>query len=125
MTAGVLAGGDGPRHCEDLPSLLERRAGRDEGSAALRGFDNNNGGAQPADDPIPQRKVMGQGRSAWRKLRHDRAGLPQLLRQCGVLSGIDDVGTAAETLVGRVGPVLDALSRSVEHALATVRDSTG
>src|SRR5262249_30036058 len=71
ITAAQDAAGD--RH--DVAPLVERAAGGNEGAALLRCFDDDNPEGDPADQPVPERKVLREGRRARTELA-DQSPIP-------------------------------------------------
>ena len=80
-----------PRVCR-----VERVSRRNQRSAFLIGFDNDDRQRDPADDPIAKRKVLRKRRCAGSQLADQRPIPAQACRQLAMLGGIDDVGPAAK-----------------------------
>ena len=82
-------------HGEYFPSLLERRARRDQRSRRERGLDHQRAERQPADDAIPSGKILSCGGKSERKLGHEQAAPGYFSRQRRASRRIDDVDARA------------------------------
>ncbi len=89
-------GRDLTRYGEHLAALLERKIGRDEGTAPLPRFDYHGGGGEPRDDSVACGETPRGGLDARRVLGHDEALLGDSSGELGVGRRIHTVDTTAE-----------------------------
>ena len=68
------------RDGEHLPSLLERKIGRDQRAASLARLDDDRRRREPGDDAVPRREAPGRRLDARRVLGDDEPALGDLAR---------------------------------------------
>src|SRR4029077_2739668 len=85
-----------PRHRKDLSALLEGMPGGHERSAPVARFDDHDPEREPADDPVPPREVLPEGRRPGRQLTDDAGPRQDLLPEPRVPPRVDDVRPAAD-----------------------------
>ncbi len=79
-----------------LSPLLEGVMRGDQRAAPDTGLHHNDSQTQPADDPVPSRKMQPQRRRAQRELAHDRPLGSHLVRQLPVFRRVDLVQPAPQ-----------------------------
>ena len=133
MRAAAAPRRDRTRHREHLAPLFERAPRGNQRPALFAGFHDDGAEAEPADDPIPMRKVVGERLAAQREFGHHRAVFRHALRQRSMLARIDDVkprpqyGDRAPAGLqrGLVGLCIDAARQAAHHAQAAAGQIAG
>ena len=117
MTATVPSRQDAPRHGHDLSALIGSAPGRNQRPTSLGCLHDHHGRGQPADNPIPARKMEAQWWRRGAQFAHQSALRGYLPGQGGMLPGIDDVDPAPEDGGGaRCPPEASSVRRTINSA---------
>src|SRR5260370_37727822 len=96
MRTATRLRGDSPWNGEHFASEISGGAGRDQRSAALRGFHDYNPEGQARDRAVARGKVPGMRRRARKKLRDQRAIRLDLIGETAIFWRIPPIDSSAE-----------------------------